>query len=185
MHGSTCNVQGLLEPKVCDAGWYCPPGGKQRIQCPAGTFCPQGSYQPWNCSFGAICPAESQRQIVTVPVGVMAAIDGALLLLVAIGSGISKRRKSRPKKYTTLDIGDGNVEDVELLRSPGMSGRASPRLSVSGPAGESANVPSPGSTHTRRASGRVDHWGNMDGYAVSRLQEPCPDISFSRQNLII
>ena len=167
MGKATCNPQGVLEPKVCDPGWYCPPGGKQRFQCPAGTFCPTGSYEPWPCSFGALCPVGSQRQIVTVPVGVMVAIDCLLLVLVALGFGISKWRKSRPKKYTTLGTGDGTADDVELLRSPNMMGRASPRLSVSGPGGETSPIPKPGSTHTRRASGRVDHWGNMDGYAVS------------------
>ncbi|KAK5127188.1 hypothetical protein LTR85_008549 [Meristemomyces frigidus] len=119
-----------------------------------------GSIQPRACSFGAICPAESVRQIVTVPLGVMIAIDCALAVSVAIGFAISKWRKSRPKKYTTLDAGDNTADDIELLRSPGMLGRAaSPRLSVSGP---NSPVPRPVSTHTRRASGRVDH---MDGYA--------------------
>lgn len=156
----TCNPQGLYEPKVCADGHYCPPGGKQEIPCPKGTFCPSGSVQPLECSFGAICPAVSRRQIVTIPLGVMIAIDCAFAILVAIGFAISKRRKSRPKKYTTLDAGDNPADDVELLRSPGMPRRdGSPQLSVSGP---NSPIPRPVSTHTRRASGRVDH---MDGYA--------------------
>ncbi|KAF2724916.1 hypothetical protein K431DRAFT_281389 [Polychaeton citri CBS 116435] len=66
----------------------------------------------------------------------MAIIDVALAVLVLFGFGISKWRKSRPKKYTTLD-GDDNVE---LLRSPAMYGRSSPRISVS----SFRDVPSPG-----------------------------------------
>ncbi|KAK4545666.1 hypothetical protein LTR36_002619 [Oleoguttula mirabilis] len=157
---ATCNPQGLYEPKVCADGHYCPPGGKQELPCPKGTFCPSGSIQPRVCSFGAICAAESVRQIVTIPLGLMIAIDCALAILVAVGFAISKWRKSRPKKYSTLDAGDNPADDIELLRSPSMLGRsASPRLSVSGP---NSPIPRPVSTHTRRASGRVD---NMDGCA--------------------
>lgn len=96
----------------------------------------------------------------TVPLGIMVAIDCALAILVAIGFAISKWRKSRPKKYTTLDTNDGAADDIELLRSPGTVGRASPRLSVSSPR-DTSPIPKPISMHTRRASGRVD---NMDGY---------------------
>jgi len=155
----TCNPQGIYEPKVCANGHYCPPGGKQEIKCPKGTFCPSGSRAPLPCSLGASCPAGSDRQIVTAPLGVMIAIDCLLGILVAIGFAISKWRKSRPKKYTTLDTGGDGADDIELLRKTPKIGQ-SPRLSVSSPR-ESSPIPRPTSTHTRRASGRVD---NMDGY---------------------
>lgn len=100
----------------------------------------------------------------TIPLFLMIAIDFQLIILVLIGFAISRWRKSRPKKYTTLDATDG-ADNVELLRLPAMMGRtpSSPRLSISGPDGETILPPSrPVSTHNRRASGRVDH---MDGYA--------------------
>lgn len=34
--GQDCEVQGLLEPIVCDGGHYCPKGGKEKIECPKG-----------------------------------------------------------------------------------------------------------------------------------------------------
>jgi len=72
---------------------------------------------------------------VTVPVGIMIVIDVALLLIVGLGFGISKWRKSRPKRYTTL--GPGTHEDnIELLRTVNApSGRSSrsPTLTISGP----------------------------------------------------
>jgi len=101
---------------------------------------------------------------VTIPLFLMIAIDFQLIILVLIGFAISRWRKSRPKKYTTLDATDG-ADNVELLRLPATMGRtsSSPRLSISGPDGETILPPSrPVSTHNRRASGRVDH---MDGYA--------------------
>jgi hypothetical protein len=33
----TCLQQGLLEPIVCPAGYYCPPGGKEHLECKKGT----------------------------------------------------------------------------------------------------------------------------------------------------
>jgi len=32
----TCEPQGILEPVVCPAGFYCPEGGKQKIACEKG-----------------------------------------------------------------------------------------------------------------------------------------------------
>ncbi|KAK1811150.1 hypothetical protein LTR12_014491 [Friedmanniomyces endolithicus] len=157
----TCNVQGVLEPHICADGFYCPPGGKQQVVCPKGTFCPSGSYQPLKCSFGAICAQGSRRQIVTVPLGIMVAIDIALAIVVCVGFAISKWRKSRPKHYTTLDQNDGGGDDIELLAAQSVVGKsASPRLSVSTPREDAIKPLRPSSTHTRRASGMVD---NMDG----------------------
>ncbi|KAK1824150.1 hypothetical protein LTR12_001451 [Friedmanniomyces endolithicus] len=157
----TCNVQGVLEPHICADGFYCPPGGKQQVVCPKGTFCPSGSYQPLKCSFGAICAQGSRRQIVTVPLGIMVAIDIALAIVVCVGFAISKWRKSRPKHYTTLDQNDGGGDDIELLAAQSVVGKsASPRLSVSTPREDAIKPLRPSSTHTRRARGMVD---NMDG----------------------
>lgn len=140
MNRMVCGPQGRFEPKICDTGHYCPPGGKESIPCPAGTFCPSGTVEPFKCARGAICGKQAQRQIVVVPVGIMAVIDVALALFVLVGLGISKWRKSRPKKYTTLEAGP-NDDNIELLRAINSPSRASmhagrpPSLSVSGPPG--------------------------------------------------
>ena len=129
------------------------------IVCPKGTYCWTGSYQPTECSYGALCPAGSQRQIPMVPLGLVVAIDCVLAVVVLAGFAISKWRKSRPKKYTTLDRQGDVSDDVELLRSPG---RKSPRVSISRP---DSPISRPASANGRRVSGRADHWGGLDGNA--------------------
>lgn len=172
MTKQTCNPQGYLEPKICANGYYCP-NGKTEIKCPAGTFCPSGSVQPFNCSLGSLCPEGADHQVVLAPLYVTIVVDVALAILVAIGFGIARWRKSRPKRYTTLGVQAGKYDsgdDVELLRSP----RHSPSPSISLTAGEvlpyapytppSPQPPSPRPphmAHVRRASGRADH---LDSY---------------------
>ncbi|CAK4032452.1 ABC transporter, ABC-G family, WBC-type [Lecanosticta acicola] len=160
---ATCDPQGVLEPKICANGHFCPLGGKRETLCPKGTFCPSGSVQPFNCSYGAICPAGSVRQIVIIPLFVTVAIDVALMLMVGVGFGISKWRKSRPKTYTTLARTDDKADQIELLQSCSPTERTqSPSISVSGPNAPVPGFARPASIHSRRASGRVDHY---DGYA--------------------
>lgn len=38
MMGRECPAQGVLEPVICQGGYYCPPGGKQEIECPKGIY---------------------------------------------------------------------------------------------------------------------------------------------------
>ena len=162
--GQTCNPQGLLEPKICANGHYCP-NGKEEIQCPAGTFCPSGSRAPFKCSYGSLCPAGSVNQIVLAPLWVTLVLDAVLGLLVAVGFGISKWRKSRPKKYSAPPA----QENAGLLgsQSPRITGTNSPRVSLiapgdASPASSATLTPRlPYTAHTRRSNGRVD---NMDGY---------------------
>ncbi|PVH97391.1 hypothetical protein DM02DRAFT_533317 [Periconia macrospinosa] len=114
----TCVSQGVLEPLVCTAGHYCPEGGKQMIPCEKGTFCPVGSYKPWPCQFGAICPAKSQRQIVTLPFGVMIAFDILVGIIVAAGFFISARRKRKRKDYLLANTHknlEADDDDIELI----------------------------------------------------------------------
>lgn len=162
--GQTCNPQGVLEPKICANGHYCP-NGKEEILCPAGTFCPSGSRAPFKCSYGSLCPEGSVNQIVLAPLWVTLVLDAVLGLLVAVGFGISKWRKSRPKKYSAPPA----QENAGLLgsQSPRMTGTNSPRVSLvvpgdASPASSATLTPQlPYAAHTRRSNGRVD---NMDGY---------------------
>lgn len=174
MNRVTTPPQGRFEPKVCANGYYCPGtnGGKQQIPCPEGTYCPTGSREPIKCAAGAYCPAQSERQIVIIPLIITLIVDVVLMVCVLVGFGISKWRKSRPKKYTTLDTEDVHGDEIELLQATGGPGRSpSPGLSISAPkdspyAPDTAYAAPPAArppytTHMRRASGRVD---NMDGY---------------------
>jgi ABC-type multidrug transport system ATPase subunit len=168
--GQTCNPQGLLEPKICANGYYCP-NGKDEIKCPAGTFCPSGSRAPLNCTYGSLCPEESVNQIVLAPLWVTLVLDVVLGIMVAFGFGISRWRKSRPKKYTTPTGPEPRNSDVYegvgLLRSPLTTATNSPRMSLTtpgnvSPASSATLTPQlPHTAHMRRSNGRVD---NMDGY---------------------
>lgn len=143
---ATCNPQGVYEPKICANGFYCPgaPNGHLQLPCPKGTFCPTGAREPFNCSAGALCPEKSQKQIVIAPAFVLLIIDAALLVIVAIGFGITKWRRSRPKKYTTLDAADPNVDNIELLHAAAPHARSrSPRVSISAPPPVPAHSPYP------------------------------------------
>jgi ABC-type multidrug transport system ATPase subunit len=94
-----------------------------------------------------------------VPLAVMVTVDAIVALIVIIGFGISRWRKARPKRYTTLEGGDGAAEHIELLKSSAMMGRSpSPNVQVTAP--EVITV-KPTPTHARRASGHVD---NHDGF---------------------
>lgn len=133
MMGKDCPPQGLLEPVVCEGGYYCPKGGKERIECPkgmrritpirltltscAGSYCPFGSFEPWPCAYGAICPAKSQRQIVTMPLGFMIAFDIVLGIVVGLGFFISAWRKGRKKNYAALPNPEKDMDDdgIELI----------------------------------------------------------------------
>ncbi|TKA31766.1 hypothetical protein B0A50_01844 [Salinomyces thailandicus] len=95
--------------------------------------------------------------------GAMIAIDATLGILVAIGFCISKWRKSRPKRYTTLGGAGDGADEMELLHSSGKKGHV-PQLSDSSRRNTSPSPSSmarPATSYCRRASGRVD---NMDGF---------------------
>jgi ABC-type multidrug transport system ATPase subunit len=162
----TCNVQGVLEPKICANGYYCP-NGKEEIKCPEGTFCPSGSQTPFNCTYWSLCPAGSDHQIVLAPLWVTLIIDVLLGVLVAVGFGVSKWRKSRPKQYTTPSADESHK--LDLYEATGLLGSPnnSPRISLTtpmniSPASSTTLTPQlPHIAHTRRSNGRVD---NMDGY---------------------
>lgn len=143
------------------------------LPCAKGTYCPTGSFQPLNCSYGAICPTRSQRQILTIPLGLVITIDVVLAAIVVLGFSVSKWRRSRPKKYTTLGMGfDGAADGIELLRSLKTSNERiarSRKISISSspkPATEETAIRSrqlsvcssrSSTTHTRRESARADH----------------------------
>lgn len=103
----TCQVpQGIYEPIVCDPGHYCPSGGKSKIRCPSRHFCPMGSYEPIQCSYGAICPSGSQREINTMGLATMIAIDFLLLIFISGPTLWNSYRFRRRKARTTHLAGE-------------------------------------------------------------------------------
>ncbi|RMX94132.1 hypothetical protein D0867_13958, partial [Hortaea werneckii] len=141
----TCNPQGLYEPVICPAGYYCPTsttttstsdfssssssgdgrkvrgagerGGKEKKVCPKGHFCPKGSIEPIRCDWGAYCPRGSVRQVRLVPLGGLVLFDGLLVAGWWVGKGVGRRKRGR-KGRERGGVGiDGKAEEgVELLR---------------------------------------------------------------------
>jgi len=102
MTGGSCPPQGLFEPVICDAGWYCPPGGTDRLHCPEGSFCPHGSYQATKCSAGSYCPTGSQRDINFLPLGILLLVD---IILITF-TGIDKLRDRHKKSHMPREKGE-------------------------------------------------------------------------------
>ncbi|KAF2013083.1 hypothetical protein BU24DRAFT_264171 [Aaosphaeria arxii CBS 175.79] len=74
--------QGLYEPHICAPGYYCPLGGRQKLQCPKGHFCPTGSERPRLCSGIHICPAGSSKQMPITGLTIVVLIDVLILLFI-------------------------------------------------------------------------------------------------------
>ncbi|KAJ3123543.1 hypothetical protein HK098_001846 [Nowakowskiella sp. JEL0407] len=78
--GGVCNVtQGLYEPQVCPAGYYCP-DYKQKIKCPAGSFCITGSIEPKPCHALASCPEGTVSQTFYGGILLFALLDVLILI---------------------------------------------------------------------------------------------------------
>ena len=89
---SICEPQGIYEPTVCEEGYYCPPGGKEKISCPSGSYCPRGSYAPIDCGAASICPAGSAKRVDMIGVAMVIVLD-AILISATIGLAYWKRRR--------------------------------------------------------------------------------------------
>ncbi|CZR59382.1 related to ABC transporter protein (ATP-binding-cassette protein) [Phialocephala subalpina] len=93
LSGVQCTPQGTFEPVLCDAGWYCPNNGTQRIECPSGSYCPHGVASPIKCSIGSRCPAGSQRNMNFLPMGILLLVD-----IILITATVMEKLRSRYKK---------------------------------------------------------------------------------------
>lgn len=47
---------------MCPARFYCPVGGRERIECPSRHFCPLGTTEPIRCMPLSVCPNGSLRE---------------------------------------------------------------------------------------------------------------------------
>ncbi|KAK0721273.1 hypothetical protein B0T21DRAFT_386200 [Apiosordaria backusii] len=73
---------GPFEPIICQAGKYCPPGGKATFNCPAGHYCQPGAATPTPCAVGSHCPEGSSFERYLIPLGVLIALD--ILIIIGI-----------------------------------------------------------------------------------------------------
>ncbi|KAL8994818.1 MAG: hypothetical protein Q9188_006958, partial [Gyalolechia gomerana] len=94
--GGQCPPQGIFEPFICPAGYYCPLGGQLQIRCPSGHYCSVGAYRPTPCSPGASCPEGTNRNMSFLPPGLILAFD-VILLVIMIGFKIRDNLKSKHK----------------------------------------------------------------------------------------
>lgn len=88
--GEPCALDGInvpmgpFEPVMCSKGHYCPAGGKEMIRCPPGHYCQAGAAAPTPCAVGSRCPEGSAYAVYLLPLGVLVALDGLLLLGLAL-----------------------------------------------------------------------------------------------------
>lgn len=106
--GMTCQIahsntgMGPFEPVICQGGFYCPAGGKEKLKCPNGHYCQPGTAQPTPCAVGSACPAGSVSQRFYIPLAMLIIFDVCLIL----GMVLLKLRK-RVKKNTSDQINTG------------------------------------------------------------------------------
>ncbi|RMZ21655.1 hypothetical protein D0859_14333 [Hortaea werneckii] len=140
----SCNPQGLYEPIICPAGFYCPSsststassssssfgegkevrgrgvrgarGGKEKKICPKGYFCPQGSTEAMRCDWGAYCPTGAVRQVRAVPLGILVLVDGLVVMGWWVGKGFGGLKRRRRGRKGRVREGGKEEEGVELLR---------------------------------------------------------------------
>ncbi|KAE8140279.1 hypothetical protein BDV38DRAFT_290517 [Aspergillus pseudotamarii] len=97
------SAQGKFEPVICNAGFYCPAGGKQKIQCPRGHFCPLGTVAPFPCSVMSICPAGSTYQTPLLGFFLCFLLDCLMIgMCVASRTQSSLRQMMQPLRLTHL-----------------------------------------------------------------------------------
>ena len=88
---------GILEPRVCPAGKYCPFGGKQQLNCTSGHFCPLGSVEPLSCSLGASCTTNAAKNQSVLAIGLLAVLDLALILWLLWAKLVKKTLPEKSK----------------------------------------------------------------------------------------
>ncbi|CAG8979776.1 hypothetical protein HYALB_00011584 [Hymenoscyphus albidus] len=84
LHGGSCVAQGVLEPVLCESGFYCPENGRKKIPCPEGSYCRKGSVEPIKCSAVSNCPKGSERDMSLIPLGIVIVIDALLITMVIV-----------------------------------------------------------------------------------------------------
>ncbi|KFX89133.1 hypothetical protein O988_08749 [Pseudogymnoascus sp. VKM F-3808] len=95
--------QGIYEPIVCVAGYYCPPGGKEQIICPKDHYCPLGSVKPLKCSLLSVCPKGSVRELHTAGFLCCGLFD-LFLLCLWLWPFIRKRLSVKSQNGETLEM---------------------------------------------------------------------------------
>lgn len=109
-----CGPQGVFDPTICTAGYYCPPPGQQMLKCPSGHYCPIGSAEPTPCPWLSVCAegAAEARQVGTILV----------LVVVDLAVGLSfvayyYYRQHKHAKQFSID-GSAAAKDIESAPTP-------------------------------------------------------------------
>ncbi|PLB41743.1 P-loop containing nucleoside triphosphate hydrolase protein [Aspergillus candidus] len=114
-HNVCPSSQGIYEPSACQAGHYCPPGGREQIRCPAGHYCPLGARRPVQCLALSYCPEGSGREVPFLGILCCALIDLALVILT-VWPRLRKRVSRRPWREKS----DARVETGLEMQSAGL-----------------------------------------------------------------
>ncbi|ESZ96754.1 hypothetical protein SBOR_2898 [Sclerotinia borealis F-4128] len=98
--GGSCRpTMGNFEPSVCEAGYYCPPGGKEQIKCPRGSYCRQASYEATKCAIASRCPEGSIRDMDIVPLAILIVVD-LVIVLGALGISLKRKLSNRVQNHS-------------------------------------------------------------------------------------
>lgn len=103
--GMTCQIghsntgMGPFEPVICQGGYFCPKGAKEKLKCPAGHYCPPGTAQPTPCAVGSACPAGSLSQRFYIPLSILIIFDVCLIVGVLL-----LRLRKRVKKNSGVHV---------------------------------------------------------------------------------
>ncbi|KAF7858836.1 hypothetical protein EAF04_008878 [Stromatinia cepivora] len=92
--GKCIPTMGTFEPSICEAGYFCPPGGKDQLPCPEGSYCRQGSYEATKCAIGSRCPEKSIRDMNATPLAVLIIVD-VVMVLAALGISLKRKFSNR------------------------------------------------------------------------------------------
>ncbi|KAM3065663.1 hypothetical protein ACMFMF_010884 [Clarireedia jacksonii] len=100
---------------VCSPGYYCPPGGLEKLLCPAGTYCPLGSFEPIKCDPISSCRAGSSRQFPVLGIILLTIID-ILLVSVLLGSYIRQfNQRFRRRRVISSGEDSGNGTESAMI----------------------------------------------------------------------
>ena len=87
-------AQGVFEPIVCKAGYYCPESTVMQL-CPKGYYCPTGTFEPIKCDFISICNPGSKVQLSLVGITFTMVLDLILITMYIARYIYENLRKQR------------------------------------------------------------------------------------------
>jgi len=119
LESNLCEAQGIYEPIVCPAGYYCPDFRTKTI-CPEGHFCPIGTVEPYVCQDVSYCPEGSSQRRYWGALIIIGVVDFAIGS-VMFGYLFSRQKKAQKhnKRFKMSEPsagGDhGNTEGLDTV----------------------------------------------------------------------